>query len=176
MLIEVFNKQLNSNPDTKLFVPNAISIVQNLLIEMLNGNYSQPVEEQAFQMLRTIVENKTIGLEAMLPCIIQFCMQFHAAITSNLNQEGKPTTETVDELYTMIDRILFYNFSYFIDSKVNSMAKKLKTQDNFGLFLSLFEILVQSFEREETDLVRENIISIRNLNSQFKLFELVNLN
>lgn len=72
--------------------------------------------------------------------------------------------------FSLVDKILYFRWNYFFGSKL-SPTTAMSATIHLDSFYSLFKVLIQSYKSGDTDIVRQNIIAINNLNSQWKLFE-----
>ena len=161
ILVEVFKKHVSRFD----IIPKTLNFCKEFV---LHSN-CQEVVESCFKIFQMLIEDKSILAESTLPKLIDFCL--------TLSKIEELPLETQSSLYSMIDRLLFYHWGYFFVSKVTTRMKKPAGNDKPQEFMSLFEvslanaILVKSFYQNETDLIRQNLIAIRNLNSQWKILE-----
>ena len=156
-LIEVLNKQLCSGKDQ--FIPGMVHSVQQELLD--RQQYNPTMEEINFKFL-IMITKQHLCMESM----IQFIPQLYSALAQY------PKTETLQELLKLTDQTLSTNYTFFFDSKISS-KQRVGAHTRQEMFSGLFQLVINSLNAQEPDIVRDTIGTLQSLETNYKFYETV---
>ena len=151
-------------------IAQSVYTLQSFFLQL--NSQSKPSLElinHAFCIFSVIVQEKAKHFEPLLREMIIFC--------SHLNEKHGLLGEEELEIFTCLDslvnQILRTHWTHFFGSKIQSKTTKYTTLERQQEFLVLFQIMAMSFAYQETDLIRQNLKNMVELNEQFTFFQTV---
>ena len=157
--VEILNKQVMTNPATESFIPNFVQTIQKAILD--RNQYFPSMEEQYFKFLKMITDQHL--------CLDQMT-QFIFELNSDLIQS--PKFETLQEMLKLVDRMLLSNYTYFSDAKLASKQKQ-GSASRQDLFAALLQLVINFLNAQEPDIVRDNLITMQSLQTNYKFYQTV---